>query len=390
MSPHAGGSDLPAAVSGSSASPASTPPRSATGGTDSAGSAIAPAAPLLSVRDLHVHFPRRGAGWFKPPEVVRAVDGVSFDVARGTTLAVVGESGSGKTTTALAVMRLAPITSGHVQLGATDLGALEGEALRQARRRLQIIFQDPYSSLNPRQRAGDAVRAPLDLMAIGTPAERIARVAELFTAVGLRPEQQRLFPHQFSGGQRQRINIARALATNPELVVCDEPVSALDVAIRAQILNLLVRLQRELGLTYLFISHDMAVVEHICDEIAVMYLGQIVERAPRRVFFADPLHPYSVALMSAVPTVHGGRRRAAQRIRLSGDPPSPIAPPPGCRFAGRCPVAIARCSEALPPLVEVAPGHAVRCIRVEAVGGRPRAPLALPDAGVPLEAAALA
>jgi peptide/nickel transport system ATP-binding protein len=342
------------------------------------------------VRDLHVHFPRRGAGWFKPPEVVRAVDGVSFDVARGTTLAVVGESGSGKTTTALAVMRLAPITSGHVQLGATDLGALEGEALRQARRRLQIIFQDPYSSLNPRQRAGDAVRAPLDLMAIGTPAERIARVAELFTAVGLRPEQQRLFPHQFSGGQRQRINIARALATNPELVVCDEPVSALDVAIRAQILNLLVRLQRELGLTYLFISHDMAVVEHICDEIAVMYLGQIVERAPRRVFFADPLHPYSVALMSAVPTVHGGRRRAAQRIRLSGDPPSPIAPPPGCRFAGRGPVAIARCSEALPPLVEVEPGHAVRCIRVEAVGGRPRAPLALPDAGVPLEAAALA
>ena len=208
---------------------------------------------LLSVRDLKVHFPRAGAGWFRPPEVVKAVDGVSFDVKRGTTLAIVGESGSGKTTTALSVMRLAPITSGSVRLGDTELDALDGEPLRQARRRVQIVFQDPFSSLNPRQRAGDAVRAPLDLMDIGTPAERDARVAELFAAVGLRPEQRQLFPHQFSGGQRQRINIARALATNPELVVCDEPVSALDVAIRAQILNLLARLQRELGLTYLFI-----------------------------------------------------------------------------------------------------------------------------------------
>jgi oligopeptide/dipeptide ABC transporter ATP-binding protein len=341
------------------------------------------AAPLLSVRDLHVHFPRKGSGWFKPPEVVRAVDGVSIDVMKGKTLAVVGESGSGKTTTALALMRLAPITSGHVRLGDLDLGALEGEALREARKRLQIIFQDPFSSLNPRQRAGDAVRSPLELMRVGTPASRNERVAELFNAVGLRPEQQRLFQHQFSGGQRQRINIARALATNPELVVCDEPVSALDVAIRAQILNLLVRLQRELGLTYLFISHDMAVVEHVCDEIAVMYLGQIVERAPRRAFFSNPLHPYSVALMSAVPTVHGGRARAAHRIRLSGDPPSPLAPPPGCRFARRCPVAIPACSEAVPPLVEVSPGHAVRCIRVEVVNGRPRPPLELPALGPP-------
>ncbi len=336
-------------------------------------------APLLEVRDLQVHFARAKAGWFQPSEVVRAVDGVSFSIARGKTLAIVGESGSGKTTTALAVMRLAPITAGAIRLGDTDLGQLEGEDLRLARKRLQIIFQDPFSSLNPRQRAGDAVRAPLDLMQSGLPAQRGARVDELFAAVGLRPEQQRLFPHQFSGGQRQRINIARALATSPELVVCDEPVSALDVAIRAQILNLLVRLQRELGLTYLFISHDMAVVEHICDEIAVMYLGQIVERAPRRAFFANPLHPYSVALMSAVPTVRGGRARAAGRIKLTGDPPSPISPPPGCRFAGRCPVAIARCSEALPPLVEVAPGHAVRCIRVEARDGVARAPLALPQ-----------
>ena len=335
-------------------------------------------APLLQVDDLRVHFARRRRSLFQAPEVVRAVDGVSLSVARGTTLALVGESGSGKTTTALAVMRLAPITSGRVALGATELSALEGDALRRERRRLQIVFQDPYSSLNPRQRAGDAVRAPLELMTDLPRAEREARVAELFEQVGLRPEQQQLFPHQFSGGQRQRINIARALATRPELVVCDEPVSALDVAIRAQILNLLARLQRELALAYLFISHDMAVVEHLCDEIAVMYLGQIVERAPRRAFFAHPLHPYSVALMSAVPTVHGGRARAARRIRLQGDPPSPIAPPLGCRFAGRCPVAIPECSAALPPLVEKAPGHFVRCIRVETVGGRAVAPLELP------------
>jgi oligopeptide/dipeptide ABC transporter ATP-binding protein len=334
---------------------------------------------LLSVDDLKVHFPRSKAGWGRAPEVVKAVDGVSFEVRRGSTLAVVGESGSGKTTTALAVMRLAPFTAGRMRLGDTDLGALKGEALRQARTRMQIIFQDPFSSLNPRERAGAAVRAPLDLMRVGTPAERTRRVAELFEAVGLRPEQQHLFPHQFSGGQRQRINIARALATNPELVVCDEPVSALDIAIRAQILNLLARLQRELGLTYLFISHDMAVVEHICDDIAVMYLGQIVERAPRRGFFARPLHPYSVALMSAVPTVSGGRRRAANRIKLSGDPPSPIDPPAGCRFAGRCPVAEPACAAELPPLREVAPDHWVRCRRVDIVDGLPRPPLSIPE-----------
>ncbi|MBU1358160.1 MAG: ATP-binding cassette domain-containing protein [Gammaproteobacteria bacterium] len=338
-------------------------------------SAIEPTDTLISVDDLKVHFPRGRAGWGKPAEVVKAVDGVSFSIRRGTTLALVGESGSGKTTTALAVMRLSPITAGRMQLGDTDLGALQGEALRQARTRMQIIFQDPFSSLNPRERAGAAVRAPLDLMKVGTPAERTQRVAELFEAVGLRPEQQHLFPHQFSGGQRQRINIARALATQPELVVCDEPVSALDIAIRAQILNLLARLQRELGLTYLFISHDMAVVEHICDDIAVMYLGQIVERAPRKSFFARPLHPYSVALMSAVPTVSGGRQRAAGRIKLTGDPPSPINPPAGCRFAGRCPVVEPACIAELPPLREAAPGHWVRCRRVEIVDGVPVPPL---------------
>ena len=328
-----------------------------------------PSSTLLSVTDLQVHFPLPRTGWFTPPEVVRAVDGVSFDIKRGTTLAIVGESGSGKTTTALAVLRLAPVTSGSIALGDTDLGTLEGEALRETRKRLQIIFQDPFSSLNPRQRAGDAVRAPLDLMKVGTPAQRTERVTELFEQVGLRPEQQQLFPHQFSGGQRQRINIARALATNPELIVCDEPVSALDVAIRAQILNLLARLQRELGLTYLFISHDMAVVENIADEIAVMYLGQIVERAPCRTFYSNPLHPYSVTLMSAVPTVKGGRARAAQRIKLVGDPPSPISPPPGCRFAGRCPMVEPACVAELPPLREVTPGHWVRCRRIDVVDG---------------------
>lgn len=347
-------------------------PPAITADGERAAPAAAGAPTLLSVDELKVHFPRAREGWFKPPAVVRAVDGVSFEVRRGRTLGLVGESGSGKTTAALAVMRLAPVTSGRIMLGATPMHALEGEALREARSRLQIIFQDPYSSLNPRQRAGDAVRSPLDLMKIGTAAQRDERVAELFEAVGLRPEQRQLFPHQFSGGQRQRINIARALATNPELVVCDEPVSALDVAIRAQILNLLVRLQRERDLTYLFISHDMAVVEHISDDVAVMYLGQIVERAPRRAFFALPLHPYSVALMSAVPTVKGARARAAQRIKLSGDPPSPIAPPPGCRFASRCPVVEPACRDALPELRQVAPDHWVRCRRIEVIDGRPR------------------
>lgn len=330
---------------------------------------------LLSVRDLKVHFPLAKEGWFGEQKFVKAVDGVSFDVPRGKTMALVGESGSGKTTTALAVMRLAPVTAGTIRLGGTDITALEGESLRSQRRRMQIVFQDPYSSLNPRTRAGEAVRAPLDLMHVGTPAEREARVDELFVQVGLRPEQKFLFPHQFSGGQRQRINIARALATKPDLIVCDEPVSALDVAIQAQILNLLVELQQQLGLTYLFISHDMAVIEHVCDEIAVMYLGQIVERAPRKAFFANPLHPYSVALMSAVPDVNAGREHAKRRIKLEGDPPSPIDPPKGCRFAARCPVAEPACSAQEQVLREVVPNHWVRCRRVQVAAGVAEAPL---------------
>jgi len=220
-------------------------------------------------------------------------------------------------------MRLVHITDGAVTLGDTQISHLDKEALRAARSRFQIIFQDPYSSLDPRKRAGEIVREPLDLMEIGTKPERDAKVAELFTQVGLRPEQKALFPHQFSGGQRQRLGLARALSTRPELIVCDEPVSALDVAIQAQILNLMARLQKELELTYLFISHDLGVVQHICDEIAVMYLGQIVEQADRVELFKNPKHPYTKALLAAVPTVHGNNRDRRSRVRLKGDPPSP-------------------------------------------------------------------
>ena len=333
------------------------------------------ASSLLSVRDLSVHFPVGGRGRDGKPVVVRAVDGVSFELERGRTLAIVGESGSGKTTTALSVLRLADPTGGSIHFDGNDLTAMRGAALRRMRRRLQLVFQDPYSSLNPRQRAEDIVRTPLDLMGIEPAGGREARVALMFELVGLRPEQRQLFPHQFSGVQRQRLNIARALASAPDLIVCDEPVSALDIAIRAQILNLLRRIQREQGQSFLFISHDMAVVEHVCDDIAVMYLGKIIERASRRAFFSRPLHPYSVALMSAVPTVKGGRETAARRVKLSGDPPSPVNPPPGCRFAGRCPAAQALCSTREPALREVAPAHLVACHFVETRGGVTVSPL---------------
>ena len=315
--------------------------------------------PVLAVRDLKVHFPlaRR---WFGAPRIVHAVDGISFEIGRGRTLGIVGESGSGKTTAALAAMRLLDITSGEMSLMGEDIGRLSGTALRRVRRRIQMIFQDPYSALNPRTRARDLVREPLDLMDLGSAAEREARVKELFTQVGLRPDQMGLYPHQFSGGQRQRLGIARALSTRPDVIVCDEPVSALDVSIQAQILNLLVKLQSEYGLSYLFISHDLGVVQHICDDIAVMYLGQIVERASRETLFENPLHPYTWALISAVPRL-GRRRRGSDRLRVTGDPPSPIDPPKGCRFASRCPFAIERCRAEAPALRALTAGHTVRC-----------------------------
>ena len=315
-------------------------------------------AALLNVKDLKVHFPLPRRHPFAEAAQVHAVDGVSFEIRRRRTFGIVGESGSGKTTTALAVMQLIKATSGLVEFDGTNLTELTGAALRQARRRFQIIFQDPYSSLNPRMTAGAIVREPLELMRVGTPAERAEHVAELFRRVGLRPEQLALFPHQFSGGQRQRIGIARALASRPDLIVCDEPVSALDVAIQAQTLNLLVELQREFGLSYLFISHDLRVVQYLCDDIAVMYLGRIVELTDRANLFRRPLHPYTWALLSAVPGA-GGRRR--ERVRLEGDPPVPIKLPPGCRFSGRCPFVEERCRREEPPLRAVAGGQKVAC-----------------------------
>ena len=293
---------------------------------------------LLEVENMTVRFAvKRGRGFGKNA-YLHAVDDVSFTVKRGETLAIVGESGSGKTTTALAVARLVNSYKGKVLLGDTDLLALGDEDLRQARARVQFIFQDPYSSLNPRLRASDIVREPMDSLGEMSEVEKSERVDFLFNAVGLRPEQQRLFPHQFSGGQRQRIGIARALATQPELIICDEPVSALDVAVQAQILNLLRKLQKDFGLTYLFISHDLGVVQHMCDSIAVMYMGKIVEYGPRLDIFNAPQHPYTRALLSAVPSVDKARRAQTKRILIPGDPPDPVNLPAGCRFANRCPV----------------------------------------------------
>jgi peptide/nickel transport system ATP-binding protein len=289
---------------------------------------------------------------------------VSFEVPRGTTFGIVGESGSGKSTTALAIMRLVAVTSGSVRLGESDIGTLQGDALRQERHRFQMVFQDPFASLNPRIRAGDAILNALTLMNVGEPRERPERAKFLFIEMGLKVEQMSLYPHQFSGGQRQRIVLARALAARPELLVCDEPVSALDVAIQAQILNLMLRLQREFGLSYLFISHDLGVVRHMCNEVAVMYLGRIVERAARDPLFTRPLHPYTRALWSAAPTFDPQVRGRGQRIHLQGDPPSPMDVPEGCRFAGRCSYAQPTCHAADPTLREVVPGHFVACHRV--------------------------
>jgi len=332
---------------------------------------------LLEVAGLRVHFPLPRRLPWQARRKVHAVDGIDFTLAAGRTLGIVGESGSGKTTAALAVMRLADITAGEVRLKGTDITHLAGEELRTQRRYVQMIFQDPYSSLNPRSRAGAIVEEPLARMGIGDAAERRERARELFAQVGLRPDQLALFPHQFSGGQRQRIGIARALATRPELIVCDEPVSALDVAIQAQILNLLARLQNQHGLSYLFISHDLGVVQHLCDEVAVMYLGRIVEQAPRARLFADPLHPYTWALFSAVPRIGRRRGKGQQRLRLEGDPPSPIDLPRGCRFAGRCPFAEERCREEEPALRAVGDRHRVACHLVREDGGVPHRPRSL-------------
>ncbi|MGN6764561.1 MAG: ABC transporter ATP-binding protein [Rhizobiaceae bacterium] len=309
---------------------------------------------LLEVRDLTIRFPLASG------LAVHAVDGVSFTVDEGESYGIVGESGSGKSTTARALMRLLEPSSGSVRLGDHILTELDGNALIEVRHLLQMIFQDPYSSLNPRLRAGDAVREPLDLMRLGTRKERDERVRQMLHAVGLHPEAARLFPHQFSGGQRQRLCIARALVTEPKLVVCDEPVSALDVAIQAQILNMLRRLQEEKGLTYVFISHDLAVIQHICTHVAVMYMGEIVEEAPVARFFSAASHPYSWSLMAAALSPQD-RMRDAPDFTIEGEPPSPIDPPKGCRFAGRCPFASGKCRAEKPGLRTVERGHRVAC-----------------------------
>lgn len=318
---------------------------------------------LLDVHDLVVHFPVGRRGLFNAPSKVHAVDGVSFQVRRGTTFGIVGESGSGKSTTAQAIMRLIPMTSGQIVFGGENIADYHGEKLRRARSKFQIVFQDPFSALDPRRRAAELIREPLDLLGIGSPHEREARVLQLLSEVGLPPQAADLFPHQFSGGQRQRLCIARALAPEPDLIVCDEAVSALDVAIQAQILNLLKKLQRERGLTYIFISHDLGVIQHFCDEIAVMYLGKIVEQAPAEVFFSAPSHPYSWSLIAAAAPPGPLRDRLKRDYLVKGDPPSPVDPPPGCRFAKRCPFAVERCRSELPMLQTHAEQHFVACHR---------------------------
>ncbi|ANP36235.1 peptide ABC transporter ATP-binding protein [Phaeobacter gallaeciensis] len=306
---------------------------------------------LLDVRDLKVRFALPKPSLFAPQPFLEAVRGVSFTLERGRALGIVGESGSGKTTAAMSTIRLVPAAGGEILFDGEDLLQLDDEAMRARRRDIQLIFQDPYSSLNPRARVVDIVREPMDLMNIGDADSRLARVKELFELVGLRPDQLNLFPHQFSGGQRQRISIARALTTNPRLLVCDEPVSALDVAIQAQILNLLARLKRELGLSYLFISHDLGVVRHLCDDVAVMYLGQIVEQASREELFDTPKHPYTQALLAAAPSLARRKSKGYVRpLKLSGDPPSPINPPKGCAFVDRCPLAQDLCRQEQPVL----------------------------------------
>ncbi|HET6681604.1 MAG TPA: dipeptide ABC transporter ATP-binding protein [Gemmatimonadaceae bacterium] len=319
--------------------------------------------PLLSVRDLVKHFPVRSGLFGRASGAVRAVDGVSFDVARGETLGIVGESGCGKTTLGRSILRLIEPTSGSVRFDGIDMGALGAEPLRALRRRIQIIFQDPFSSLNPRMTVGAIVREGLTIHRLAAGAEADRRVRQLLEEVGLRPEYAGRYPHEFSGGQRQRIGIARALAVEPELIVCDEPVSALDVSVQAQVINLLQDLQRDRGLTYLFIAHDLSVVEHIADRVAVMYLGRIVELADAAALYREPSMPYTQALLSAVPVPDPGAGR--ERIVLEGDVPSPSNPPSGCVFHPRChhPSRDAACAAIVPPLETKAPGHLAACIK---------------------------
>jgi oligopeptide transport system ATP-binding protein len=327
--------------------------------------------PLVAVRDLKVHFALDGgsawdkfAGGLAGQRVLKAVDGVSFEIMRGETLGLVGESGCGKSTLGRALLRLAQPTGGQVFFRGQELANLSAPDLRRLRRFMQMIFQDPYASLNPRMTVGQIVSEPIETFNLARGRERVERVGELLETVGLSARHARRYPREFSGGQRQRIGIARALAASPEFIVADEPISALDVSIQAQIMNLLERLRREHNLTYLFISHDLRAIRHVSDRIAVMYLGKLVELGAAKSVYDEPLMPYTKALISAVPHADPAREAARRRIVLAGDVPSPINQPSGCRFHTRCPYAIRQCREVTPVLAEIKPAHFAACIRI--------------------------
>jgi len=327
-------------------------------------------APLLEVRDLYKYFPIHAGLLSRHVGDVKAVDGVNFSIRAGETLGLVGESGSGKTTIGRLILKLLPVSKGKVLFEGRDVTTMTRQQVRKLRKEMQIIFQDPYASLNPRMTVGDIVGEPLKIHNIATGKAAEARVQELLKLVGLRPYHANRYPHEFSGGQRQRIGIARALAVDPKFIVCDEPVSALDVSIQAQVINLLEDLQEKLGLTYLFIAHDLSIVRHISTRVAVMYVGKIVELAENNDLYEHPTHPYTQALLTAIPIPDPATQKQRKRVVLTGDIPSPVNPPSGCRFHTRCPIAFDRCKVEEPAFAEYSPGHFTACHWVEEHGGQ--------------------